>query len=225
MSNNLILCIQGDSRPWRQAEFTAAAHRLASLWGGANIVGFHRADHMLDAVAGMVCIKRLAIVSHGWPVGIGRRRARGIRTTIHKPPYIVDVDTFARVLGPRLAPESHVALAACSTGASRWHWRWSWRSYGPAQRFPTFADELYWGLCQWSDVDIIAHSAAGHTTRNVGKRKWSRYLRGISMMDVHFGPGAHEKRAQRREWVRLMKREDDAGYTNAERLMAGLPLA
>ena len=225
MSNNLILCIQGDSRPWRQAEFTAAAHRLASLWGGANIVGFHRADHMLDAVAGMVCIKRLAIVSHGWPVGIGRRRNRSIRTTIHKPPYIVDVDTFARVLGPRLAPESHIALAACSTGAHRRHWRWSWKSYGPAQRFPTFADELYWALCQWSDVTLVAHGAAGHTTRNVSKRKWSRYLRGISLMDVHLGPGAHRYRAKRLEWCRLLEVEDDAGYSNAERLMAGIALA
>ncbi len=221
--SSLIIVTDFDTRPKRQAEFDKSARRILSLWNGARVARVKTGQDMLNAIEGCRHLEQVAILMHGWPTHIGPRRWRGVHCRVHKPPRWVDIGHLADVLGPRLVDEAHVAICACNAAARRGHSSWSWRSYGPGGA-GSFCDELYWQLMAWADVRVIGHSARGHTTRNVAKRQWAPYQRGASVMDMHMGKDAHRSRRARAAWVAIMETVDVNGYSNAERLMAGVPL-
>ena len=131
------------------------------------------------------------------------------------------------VLAPRLAPQPHLAIAACSAAADP-----GWARWLPRGR--TYASGGACSLCAalsrglGPDATVVGHSAPGHTTQSPALRAWGGQYgvdlagAGASVLDHYLGPDAHRDRRLRARWLRECRWRDDRGLTGAELLLAGL---
>lgn len=224
----LVFCVSSDLIPGRLKEFRKRAAMLADFWD-CDVLPVGDGGEVLNCIQATTGpIDRLAICCHGWTDHIMHRWS-GIHATLSAPPRWISVADLVAVLGPRAAPNIHVALCCCNAGSNRGKSRWSWRSYGDGGNW-SFASVLYANLSQWAPgCSVVAHATAGNTTENLAKRGWgARYSgEGRSLLDLYLPPGQDDRPGwfrlprNRRQWKAVLRAVDADGRSGALHLMAG----
>jgi hypothetical protein len=174
-------------------------------------------------------IERLFFVGHGWPQR-WLAKWRGLRVGRHVPPRVISDRYLCELLASRVAPDVHVAFAACWTASNRRPWLRNPRLYGPGGQHSLCA-QMYRGLVAVAPhATVIGHTRRGPTTEAPHLRAWGgRYGvesdgRGVSVLDHYLGPGAHLERPKTILWRRLLAQTDEDRNTGAELLLAGRPV-
>jgi hypothetical protein len=220
--SDLVLVAATDSKAKRLAEFRLGARTIAALWGEATrIVAVDSGSEISRAIEEHRGLERLAVCCHGWPDRL-LARGRGVRVDHQSPPGVVSVEHLAQRILSVAGDELHVALGCCSCAADPGLERWmpGGGSYGPGGS-ESLAAHLYRWLARERPTTVVAHSAAGHTTRCPALRRWRLGHLGESVLDGRLNAGAYLVRARRREWIEWCE-EVEGGATHAERMLAGV---
>jgi hypothetical protein len=204
--NVIIYLDQGEG----SGEFRLVADRMARSIR-AMVHPAHSGQQVLDAIRRHTRIKTLVMAGHGNTTQFLSPGVGGIRADGDSLPQWVSTDTFARVLGPRMAAGGIISWAGCSAASNPGESEWSARSYGPGGE-RSFVARVRDAMSRlpfmaWN-IEHRGHSAAGHTTANPAARicPVSRFEIGRpckSLMDELWGEGAHE--SMHREWASVFE--------------------
>jgi hypothetical protein len=174
---------------------------------GATVYPAHNGQQVVNAISRHRRIKTLILAGHGTTTQFLRPGHGGIRVGSDAMPAWVSADTFARLVGPKMAVNGIISWAGCSAASDPGESSWSFRSYGPG------GDRSFIGrvrdamarlsVISWG-VEHRGHSAPGHTTANPAGRtcRVARTRIGqecASLMDEQWGAGAHE--SMHRQWA------------------------
>lgn len=130
---NLFFYLEPDADPRKAPAGEGAFRGWARSYGArfqATVSGFRIGQQILDVVATSSNIERVIIFAHGFPDHIGFQGVNpeggGISSRPFSPravPSYSKLRDFCLLLGPRLAPQPIIGLAACTCAISNAEWR------------------------------------------------------------------------------------------------------